>query len=171
MAVRPRLTTLHLSEAAYMLQGLYLVDIAQLEAGYPPILAALRRGSCPRAPGGRLLRYIGEDPDEVWQTIRDLWREGGGDCEDLAAAVAAEFTVGGIPARPVIRRIRPGLAHAVVQVLGTGQIVDPSKIGGMGEHYGGRIHGDTWQPGASVSGYDDDSDEELGELLELAGWT
>lgn len=164
MPVLPTLTPLSLLETAHMLQGLYLVDLAQLESGIRPIFAHLQPGSGRRWGVARRLRYNRKDFGEVWQTIRDIWRNGGGDCEDLAAAVAAEFTFKGIPARPVIRRVRPGLAHAIVQILSTGQLVDPSKIGGMGtpeEHEplirvsGGFLSSvggtDTAQPGAAVS--------------------
>ena len=144
MAIRPHLTRLTLEEAAWMMQGLYLADLSQLERGIPGILHWLRRGTA--AGGGRRLRYVRDDPDEVWQTLRDLWASGGGDCEDLAAAVAAELTYKGVPARPVIYRVRRGLAHAVVQVLGTGQILDPSRLGGMGEVDPTRVGDILYQP-------------------------
>lgn len=130
--VVPRLGTLNLEEAEALLFGLYLVDLKQLRRGVPPISQALQRG-----PRGRVLRYIRSDPSEHWQTIREIWRSGGGDCEDLAAAVAAEYTWRtGLPARPVIRRVRPGLAHATVEILAGGLAgvrLDPSRTGGMGE--------------------------------------
>lgn len=120
-----------LPEAAWMLQGLYLVNLEQLAGGQPGISEALQRGR---------VRYIRSDPDERWQSIRDLWVNGGGDCEDLAAAVAAELThawrasggAEGARARPVIYRVRPGLAHAVVELVDTGELLDPSLTGGMG---------------------------------------
>lgn len=118
-----------------MLQGLYQVNLEQLRSGQvAPISFALHKGSSLGSTrDGRLLRYIRSDPRERWQTVRDIWQTGGGDCEDLAAAVAAELTLKGVPARPVIYRVRDGLAHAVVQDLETGQLIDPSKTGGMGE--------------------------------------
>lgn len=130
-AIFPSLPALSLGEAAAMLQGLYQVDLVQLRGGAPGVLAALRRGSA--GPGRRRLRYIRRDPAELWQPVRTIWSKGGGDCEDLAAATAAELTLGGIPARPVIYRVRPGLAHAVVEIQATRQLLDPSKLGGMGE--------------------------------------
>ena len=130
--IRPTLPTLTISEAALMLQGLYLVNLEQLRNGARPISAALHRGSGINGYGRRL-RYIRRDPLERWKSIRDIWLDGGGDCEDLAAAVAAELTVMGVPARPVIYVVREGLAHAVVQLLDTGELIDPSKTGGMGE--------------------------------------
>lgn len=136
--ITPTLTPMTLPEAALMLQGLYLVDLHQLENGYAPILRSLRAGS---AGHGRRLRYIRDDPDETWLNIRDIWNVGGGDCEDLAAAVAAGFTHGGILARPIIGRTgKAGLYHARVQFLQTvpglclaGELYDPSRVGGMGE--------------------------------------
>lgn len=115
-----------------MLQGLYMVDLQQLQEGVPPISAALHPGSGVGGSGRRLV-YERRDPRERWQTVRDIWESGGGDCEDLAAAVAAELTLRGDPARPVIYKVRDGLAHAVVQRLSTGELLDPSRTGGMGE--------------------------------------
>ncbi len=131
MAIRPTLNVMTLSEAAWMLQGLYLVNLHQMQVEQVPgILRALRSGSDGR--GGRMIRYIRRDPRELWQNIRSIWWNGGGDCEDLAAAVAAELTLLGIPCRPVIRRVNEKLAHAMVQVIATGELLDPSKLGGMG---------------------------------------
>ena len=115
-----------------MLQGLYLTDLAQLRAGYPGILRALRPGTGVSGPGSRRLRYIRRDNREHWKNLREIWHTGGGDCEDLAAAVAAEITLLGAPARPVVRRVRAGLAHAVVE-LHDGTLLDPSILGGMHE--------------------------------------
>jgi hypothetical protein len=126
--LQPTLNVLTLGEAAEMLQGLYRVDMLQLREGVPGILGALM----PDADGRRMVRYIRRDPREQWQTVRSIWGNRGGDCEDLASAVAAELTLKGIPARPVIRKVNRHLAHATVQVLATGQILDPSKLGGMG---------------------------------------
>lgn len=131
-AIRPTFSHMTVSEAALMLQGLYLVNLQQLAHGAPPVSDALQRSR----GGGRRLRYIRRDKAEHWRTIRDLWRFGGGDCEDLAAAVAAESTWRGQLARPVIYRVRPGLSHAVVEVLEgplAGKMLDPSRTGGMGE--------------------------------------
>lgn len=131
--IRPSLPSLNISEAALMLQGLYLVDLQQLRQGVPPISAALHPGSGLSGHGRRRLVYDRRDPRERWKSVRDIWHDGGGDCEDLAAAVAAELTLCGVPARPVIYVVRPGLAHAVVQDLETGELIDPSRTGGMGE--------------------------------------
>lgn len=136
--LRPSFSPLPLDEASELLQGLYRVDLKQLAKGYPPVSAAL----LPDASGRRRLRYIRTDPREHWRTIADLWRFGGGDCEDLAAAVAAEITFSGLwVAQPVVYQVRPGLAHAVVQIVSgpprglvqIGALLDPSRTGGMGE--------------------------------------
>lgn len=150
MSVTPTLGRLTLAEAAWMLQGLYLADLEQLRNGARGILSALppvMHGSRER----RLIRYVRRDENERWQTIRDLWANGGGDCEDLAAAVAAELTFKGTPARPVIRRVRPGLAHAVVQIIATGQILDPSKLAGMGSQGERREHAGGLKPGPALA--------------------
>lgn len=139
--ITPTLPSLELDEAAWMLQGLYLVNRQQLRKGVPGINQALIDGR---------IKYIRSDKAELWQPIRTIYLNGGGDCEDLAAAVAAEIASHGIEARPVIYRVRPGLAHAVVQledprykripkgtivfghpVIAPG-IIDPSRTGGMG---------------------------------------
>jgi hypothetical protein len=129
---------LPMRSAAWLLQGLMLVDLDELAQGAKPILPALVPGSGPE--GGRAVRYIRRDPLDDWQTIRGLWAVGGGDCKSLAAAGAAElYYVLGIPARPVVYPVRPGLAHAVIQRLDTGQLLDPSRLGGMGEGPDGAI--------------------------------
>lgn len=128
----PTFGRLPLPEAEQLLQGVHAVNVYQLQHGVPPVSAALKAD----AHGRRRLRYIRDDPDENWQTIRDIWRRGGGDCEDLAAAVSAEIQVfTGYHARPRIMHVRPGLAHGVVEVLEgpyKGRFLDPSKTGGMG---------------------------------------
>lgn len=130
MAVRPTFGALQFSELEGLLYGLFLADLAQLRRGVAPIYPALR----PDRLGRRRLRYIRRDPSEHWRTISEIWRYGGGDCEDLAAAEAARIVFQGLDprARPVLYRVRPGLIHAVVQ-LGDGMRIDPSRTGGMGE--------------------------------------
>lgn len=110
-------------EAEEMLRGLVAVNVLQLQNGVPPIGPAL-------APTGRV-RYIRRDDRERWLSILRIWAKGGGDCEDLAAAYAAELIVAGIPARVIIRKARPGLWHALVERIDTGTIFDPSVWGGM----------------------------------------
>lgn len=122
--IRPRLGRIDLEEAERLLLGLYGMDLLQLRQGVPPISEALHRGR---------LRYVRWDPDEHWQTVREIWASGGGDCEDLAAAVAAELTLRGVPSRPTLYRVRPGLAHAVTLDVELGIRVDPSRTGGMGQ--------------------------------------
>lgn len=138
--IRPTLPGLKLEEAAWMLQGLFLVNLAQLKRGVKDIDPALRAGR---------VKYIRDDKAELWEPISVIWQVGGGDCEDLAAAIAASLVSRGIAARPVIYRVKAGLAHAVVQILdpryanvSTGTlfghpvirrgIIDPSRTGGMG---------------------------------------
>lgn len=127
MAIRPRFGALSMEEGSALLQGLYQLDIAQLQRGVPPILGAL----VPDANGARRLRYIRSDPGEHWRSVKEIWRYGGGDCEDLAAAVAAELTLAGEPAIPIVYRVSPTLAHVVVKMR-DGSLRDPSRLGGMG---------------------------------------
>lgn len=105
------------------MSGLVQLDVVQIRAGVPPISPALNSGR---------LRYIRRDPDEHWLTLREIWERGGGDCEDLAAALAAELiAVHGRPARVVLKRMGPGLIHAVTEDTKSGLLLDPSITGGM----------------------------------------
>jgi len=72
--------------------------------------------------------------NERWQVLPDLLRTKRGDCEDLAAARAAELQVSGEDpdAVAVARAVRPGLWHIVV-ARGDGTTEDPSKVLGMGK--------------------------------------
>lgn len=117
----PRFGALTLAEAQALLSGLQAVDQVQLAQGWPSVSLGLQTGR---------LRYLRRDPNEHWRNVREIWRFGGGDCEDLAAAVAAELIMQGVPARAVIQRVRPGLAHALVR-LPDRRIIDPSRTGGM----------------------------------------
>lgn len=113
--------------AARMIQGLQAVDRAQmLRAGKdrPRVRHLIRRGA---------LRYRRRDDREHWQTYRELLLSRGGDCEDLAAAYAAELQVDGWDpdARAVVYHVRPGLSHVVVYSPRYGWI-DPSRLAGMG---------------------------------------
>lgn len=137
----PNFPSLSLGEAGALLLGLFAVNQLELAMGVPGIDDALQSGE---------IRYERDDPLETWQPIRSLWRTKKGDCEDLAAAVAAELDRRGIPARPVVYRVRKGLAHAVVRLLDprwlrypvgsrlfghpviAPGIIDPSRTGGMG---------------------------------------
>ncbi len=81
---------------------------------------------------------------ETWLDYPSLLRRGAEDCESLSAALAAELRVRvhnsvGVKRRPaatvVLKTTRkPGLWHAVVKDLATGEIFDPSRKLGMGKH-------------------------------------
>lgn len=126
MPIRARLKLEDPAEAEAALLGLVQVNLLQLARGERGIIHDLR----PRL-GGRRVRYIRLDPNEEWRTLRDVRRHRGGDCEDLAAATAAELIWRGVPATVRIKRIKPGLWHALVQRLDTLQYLDPSVTGGM----------------------------------------
>ena len=123
--LRPSFGPMSLGEAQDLLVGLVAVDERQIRSGVPLISAGLLSGQ---------IRYIRSDPEERWLTIRDVWALGGGDCEDLAAALAASRNVLGMPSRVIVVKSRPGrrTAHAVVQDIATGRLLDPSMTGGMG---------------------------------------
>ncbi len=120
--IRPTIGGLTIPEAEAMLVGLVVRDMGELVAGVPPISPALWTGQ---------LVYDVRDPYEEWLDIEQIWERGGGDCEDLAAAVAAERTLLGFPSSVKIIRSGPGVAHAVVIDHKTGQLRDPSRTGGM----------------------------------------
>lgn len=132
MRLSGRFRAYSVDEVGDLLSGLVRQNVRQLREGERPISEALR----PDVSGRRRLSYIRRDDDESWWSIRDLWRRGGGDCEDLAAALAAELRVfHGLKAHVHLYRVRAGLWHAVVRVLVNGQWkkMDPSRWGGMGE--------------------------------------
>lgn len=103
------------------LTALQLVDQDQLTSGrYPSLYRSGVRYQ--REPRGQ----------EDWQTVSRTFRLKYGDCEDLAAWRAAELVVTGedTGARAVIKRVRPGLIHCLVQ-RGSGAMEDPSRVLGM----------------------------------------
>jgi hypothetical protein len=95
----------------------------------PPLYAAARAG---------LVRYIEEDytstHPEDWLDWREVLRQGGGDCEDLAAYRAAELQLQGEHAQAMFhRRVMSNgstMIHIIVQ-RGNGRLEDPSRLLGM----------------------------------------
>lgn len=73
-----------------------------------------------------------KEPREVWRHAADVYAEGWGDCEDLAAWRAAELrTTGQDPRAAVVTyKSGPKRYHAVV-ARGSGAIEDPSRVLGM----------------------------------------
>lgn len=96
-----------------------------------PVLNGLRNGT---------LRYGLDGPDRVawskWYTWEEIQQRGFAHCPALACAVAAEYLVEGLQARPVAFPVtRDGLWHVVVEVVrpnGLSWYGDPSVLGGMG---------------------------------------
>lgn len=147
-SVHPRMD-LRTAEAASMLDGVVSVNLAQMSR------AGLPRGVFPVLQGiqQRRVRYERLDPDEHWQTWRELVSqmgglgvvhvgEGGrvsfggsgvarGDCEDLSTAVTAELLYNGVPARTYVYKSGPRLYHVVVKTDRWG-LLDPSRAAGMG---------------------------------------
>lgn len=128
-SLRPTFSQITGREAEALLDGgLVGLNVYQMRAGVPGIRAAIREGT---------VVYTPRDDNEHFKSIRDIWTlrdaQGrlSGDCEDLAAAVAAELTVHGEPAHVVLSPPEGGVAHAVVRVARTGQILDPSRDAGM----------------------------------------
>lgn len=83
--------------------------------------------------------YQAEPPgEEEWLDIPSLYKQGFGDCEDLACARAAELRFAGIGAVPCIRHKKMASGLTLVHVLvlwPDGTIEDPSKNLGMKGSY------------------------------------
>lgn len=81
-------TKLNPVEAVGLMSGLYRVNRLQVaraaaEGGDPlAVLHGLQRGT---------IKYIRADKTEHWKTRNQILEDGGGDCEDLANAIAAEL--------------------------------------------------------------------------------
>src|SRR4029078_56230 len=72
--------------------------------------------------------YRRERPgEEDWKSIDRLYADGGGDCEDLARARAAQLRQHGEQANAIVVPTRTGKFHAVV-LRESGEIEDPSRI-------------------------------------------
>jgi hypothetical protein len=89
-----------------------------------------------RAIQDKRLRYRRADPEEHWQSWREMMEQlqGGGrgyaDCEDLAAGVVAELSRNGIKARTYVYKSGGTLYHVVVKTKRWG-LLDPSIAAGM----------------------------------------
>lgn len=119
-------------DAANLLDGIFSVNLGQMRrSGASPHGMPILRG----IQTGRV-KYNRRDPEEEWQTWDQLVKqfEGGGtaegDCEDLSAAVAAEMTFAGEPARTYVYKSGPTLYHVVVKSRRWG-VMDPSRAAGM----------------------------------------
>tara|TARA_B100000963_G_C22455182_1_gene593009 strand:- start:84 stop:518 length:435 start_codon:yes stop_codon:yes gene_type:complete len=126
-------------DATHLLEGLVKVNQAQIQrrkkkGTYRPffILRSIQNGD---------LRYKKADPIEHWKSYEELHSsvtdekmagtiKGGADCEDLSAAVVAEFREEGIPARTYVYHARPKLYHVIVHTDRWG-LLDPSITAGM----------------------------------------
>lgn len=76
------------------------------------------------------VRYVRERNKEDWRLPQEVYRRGGGDCEDLAVWLAAEKILSGEKARAVQKPGgRRGLVHVVVRTRSG--VEDPSKVLGM----------------------------------------
>lgn len=67
---------------------------------------------------------------DEWLTAAETYKRGWGDCEDLAVWLVADMLTRGIPAEVVIKKVRPGLSHAMV-LIGRSRLEDPSRKLGM----------------------------------------
>ncbi len=137
---RPSAGRLTYSRSRDGARGVLFPPITVGEAGI--VLAALTAVNCRqvseetarpltrRVLESRRVRYIRTDDEEWWLFLRQVWRNRGGDCEDLAAGVAGSLRAAGIWARAIILPAKRGISHVVVE-LADGSTVDPSVWGGM----------------------------------------
>jgi len=80
------------------------------------------------------VRYQRERPGrENWLTIPQLYEKGVGDCEDLGAALAAEYRIAGFNAWAFAERTGKKRFHTLVCIVEGGEefIEDPSRVLGM----------------------------------------
>lgn len=125
MVVRPQIVALRsLAQLAAALEGLTLINQAQIQEGVRGVNADLQAGR---------ITYARRDLGEEWLPLLDLRARGAGDCEDLSAAIAAELRHHKrihATAHPYFVPGKPGLVHVVVK-LPDGRTLDPSRTGGM----------------------------------------
>lgn len=102
-----------------VLNALTNINMRQIrELGLPPLYASG-------------VVYERETPREEWLTYSQLLERGAGDCEDLAAVLAAELRLRGVAAYPAIVPNGGGGLHAVVWRDDLQRYEDPSKVLGM----------------------------------------
>lgn len=119
MALSPKLDASGVEEIECLLEGLVRLDLSQLRRGLAPPLYSSK------------VRYQREPPGrEDWQSAVRTNKLGTGDCEDLAAYLAASYRLAGVEARAIVKEVRPGLKHCLT-LLPDGRIEDPSKRLGM----------------------------------------
>lgn len=95
-------------------------------------------------------------PAETWDSLDVVRRRGYGDCEDLAAWLAAEYRYKrNIMAKAVVQRSRtPGVSwHCVVHLPG-GQVLDPSAKMGMHAYHDCKARGGTAEQCGQASAAD-----------------
>lgn len=137
MALRPAQLTYPLARRADVqaaLDALTILSLNDRTQGYAPSLDSTR------------VRYRREPRRTVedWQSARRAWRRGHGDCEDLAAWLAADLLLKGIEARAVAVPVSSGF-HVVVR--SPQGVRDPSEERGMYGQRGRRGRGVSGRPG------------------------
>lgn len=83
---------------------------------------------------GGAVRYVADSRGtERWLDAGQLLARGYGDCKSIASAVAAEWTIAGIPSRPIVVPTSEELPdfHVLVEVVATGAKYDPCLTLGM----------------------------------------
>ncbi|MFQ5625921.1 MAG: hypothetical protein ACE5FM_04625 [Methyloligellaceae bacterium] len=120
--LRPHFAKMSLEEAEGMVEGLVQLNMVQYRAGEQNVIEGIR---------SKQIRYERRDPNEHWKSVKELWTSGSGDCEDLAASVAAWHRLqGDAGARVIVVKGAGRVAHAQV-LRGSGAVEDPSVWAGM----------------------------------------
>lgn len=110
-----------------MLEALIWCDILHLQEH--PDTPKLYQKDIQGIPGFRNFQYIPEIDTEEWLDFPQSIREGGGDCEDLACMLIAEYHMQGINALPRIRWRRLP-TKAEIAAIKNGAVIDPEDYTG-----------------------------------------
>lgn len=110
-------------EVQAFLKGLVELNIEQMRVG--AVTTRLYKSH---------VRYQAEPlGSEVWQSAKETYELGFGDCEDLVGIRVAEYLYWeNVKAEPYIKDVRPGLRHCLVRLPG-GALECPSRALGMGK--------------------------------------
>ena len=125
LIVRPQIFTLrNVGEAEKLLAFLVSLSVDQRERQEVPALSEATH-----------VRYELEPPrKEYWQTARDTYQLGRGDCEDLSIYLCADMQLRGLATSVRLKNVGYRKWHALVFMLcpKRGPIwIDPSKARGM----------------------------------------
>lgn len=116
--ISPTLAGLRSSHDTLVRLGFFFVREAMHDLWGRPLPPLLRSGVVYRREASG---------HERWLLPHEVMARGAGDCEDLAAWLAAELRLKGVPAEFAVVASGPGRWHAVVK-MPDGRIADPSRL-------------------------------------------